>query len=215
LKANAMQTMALPSISPASRSPLRPLPRTLDLALSRTLSAVGTQGGNLMRGDMPDDVRQALATRHALLAEALAPADKNQIRAVLATLADMPATSESDPWKARFALERDILDLRGLPEQALASAARAYRRGEVGDGRWRPTAGQLARLAREKCATATRELQRISRVLNAPVQAEALAAPERRRAVLAMMHSLAVQLSEPDGVSLASTSGRPAPQKTP
>jgi hypothetical protein len=190
-----MQTTALPSISPACKQPA-PLPRSLDVATSQTLSMIVAQGGKLMAKDLPDAARQALSARQICLAEGLAPANDRQIRAVLATLADMPAAAESDPLKARFALERDILDLTGLPEWALADAARAYRRGEVGDGRWRPTAGQLARLAREKCAAARREHQEISRVLSAPLETEALAGPEQRKAVLDMMRSLAAQLSD-------------------
>lgn len=203
---NAMQTMALPAISPAFRS-LTPPPRSLDVALSRMLGAIDMQGGNLFLLDMPDKVRQALAARHALLAEALTPANDHQVRAVLATLADMPAPSESDPSKARFALERDLRDLNGLSAWALADAARAYRRGEVGDGRWRPTSGQLARLAREKCASVRREEQRISRVLSAPIQIDAFAGPERRKAVLDLMRSLAVHLTEPDRHEPASEDG--------
>ena len=159
------------------------------------LSAIETQSGKLRPGDLTDEGRHVLKARQAHLTEALAAANDRQIKAVLATLADMPAPSETDPWKARFALERDIVDLTGIPEWALAEAARAYRRGDVGHGRWRPTTGQLARLARDKCAAARREHQEISRVLSAPLETEAPAGPKERKAVLDMMRSLAAQLS--------------------
>ena len=108
-----------------------------------------------MSKDLPDATRQALSARQVCLAEALAPANDRQIRAVLATLADMPAAAESDHLKARFALERDILDLKGLPEWAIADAARAYRRGEVGDGRCAPLQGSSkARAGEVRCSQA-------------------------------------------------------------
>ena len=111
------------------------------------------------------------------------------------TLADMAGPTEQDPAKARFALERDISDLSSLPEWALALAARAYRRGEVGEGRWRPTAGELARLARQKCDWARAEKARIDKVLAAKVDSEPRVSPEKRAELAKLVRNAASGMS--------------------
>jgi hypothetical protein len=166
------------------------------------------RGGKLRASDLPDALRRTLIDRRNQLNAALIPADDSQIRAILATTTDMPAPAESDPNKLRFAVERDIVDLRGLPEWALVGAARAYRRGEISDGRWRPTAGQLAKLARERCTAALRERQQIQRVLSAPIEREPRLSPEQRRAFADKMRSLVAQPREAQ--TTASINGKAA-----
>lgn len=192
--------------------------------MSQALSMALTRATNALRdgltpADLPSGTREGLVTRGQELALALAPADPNRVRLILATLADMAGPTETDPNKARFAIERDVADLSGLPEWALAAAARAYRRGEVGDGRWRPAAGEVAKLARAKCEAARAEAYRIERVLKAKVQDRKPIAKEQwealRNSIKAMAdnadlkRAIELQPPDPNDATLRSNLGLP------
>ena len=160
-------------ISPASRRDPVPMSQALFTALSNAYRAL-MEGGELTAAKLPSGARLGLETRRRELAPLLAPAAPERIVLILSTLDGMTARAEMDPDVARVAMKRDIADLSGLPEFALAAAARAYRKGEIGDGKWRPTAGEIAKLARAKADEYREELAKIEAVLSAKV---ALSAP--------------------------------------
>lgn len=167
------------------------------MALSRARSALA--GGELTSDALPTAARHGLQNRLADLRGALWPAKPDAVRAILLTLADMPTQVESDPSKLRYSLERDVSDLACLPEWALASAARAYRRGEIGDGHWRPTAGEIARVAREKARQWIEEASRIDAVLTARLApASKPIDPERRKQLADILRAAAAELVERD-----------------
>lgn len=163
-----MPKQELQPSSPVSRTEPHPASQALGLALSRAASAL--TNGELPPDALPSAARHGLQNRLADLRVALAPAKPDAVRAILLTLADMPTKGESDPAKLRYSLELAVSDLEGLPEWALASAARAYRRGEIGDGHWRPTAGELAKLARERLLDWHKEASQIDAVLTARIE---------------------------------------------
>ena len=165
------------------------MPLALADVLSRAAMAIDAE--YLRPEDLPESDRQQLVTRKQELAFALVPAEQDRIRLILATLADMPTAAEQDPVKARFALERDVADLSSLPEWALAAAARAYRRGEVGDGKWRPTAGELARLARSKCEAARAEAYKVAKVLAAEIDNRPKIDADKRAELKGMIDNIA------------------------
>jgi hypothetical protein len=195
-----MQTTALTSTSRAYSQAVRrepsPISRDLGFALRRALMTIES-GGALTSDDLPSGTRRDLVARRQELADCLMPAAPDRIRQILATLADMPAQAETDPTKARFALERDVADLVLIPEWALTAAARAYRRGEIADGKWRPTAGELAKLARFKCEAALIQAAQIDRVLAAKSDAAPKVSADRRKELGAMLRDLAASLEHP------------------
>jgi len=157
--------------------------RPLGDALSLACNAL--TNGRLPANALAEGARQALARRADDLARALSPASPERIRIILATIADMPSRTEEDRAKLRFALERDVADLSEFPEWALAAAARAYRKREVGDDVFRPTTGQLAVVCRQRTAAAVVERRRIAAVLTAEIEPPRKPIEPARRAELA------------------------------
>lgn len=184
----------LPSTqAPSSREP-HPMSQALDIALARAVMAI--EEGSLSAQALPEGARLGLATRARELDASLARAHADAIKKILATIADMPTKVETDAAKLRFALERDVSDLSEFPEWALAAAARAYRKGEVGDGHWRPTAGDLASYARQRVAAHRREREKIGQVLRARMTPpQKAASPEQRKRVADGLRELAARLS--------------------
>lgn len=178
-----MSEAELATINHHSSRELSPMSPPLDTVLSMASNAL--ENGRLPATALADGARQALARREEDLAGSLAPASPERIRKVLATISDMPSKTEEDRAKLRFALERDVTDLAEFPEWALAAAARAYRKGIVGDGVWRPTTGQLAAYCRQKVAAAIAERARILRVLMAHLESPRKPISEERRGEMA------------------------------
>lgn len=163
--------------------------QALDVALVRAVSAA--EEGSLTERELPAGARLALASRARQLSDALAPSEPETVRKILSTLSDMPSQTEADRAKLRFALERDVSDLREFPEWALAAAARAYRKGEVGEGKWRPTAGELATYCRRKVLAHAKELLKIERVLKARVEPPRKPiSPEQRKSMADQMRAV-------------------------
>jgi hypothetical protein len=190
-----MSETELATINPCSSRELSPISRPLDVALSRACNAL--QNGRLPATALAEGARLALLRREQDLDAALAPASPERIRKVLATISDMPSKTEEDRAKLRFALERDVADLSEFPEWALAAAARAYRKGSVGDGVWRPTVGQLAAYCRQKLATVHAERARIRAVLTAKIEPSCKPIdPERRGELAALLRSLGDKLTD-------------------
>ncbi len=101
---------------------------------------------------------------------ALAPCGPQVARAVYASLAGMAARApEDDPDVRRAIALQEISDMAEVPAFALADAAAAYRKGDIGDGKWRPTSGELVVEARRLAGTYYAELGKLSRVLGAPL----------------------------------------------
>lgn len=137
----------------------------LEAALSFGLSALDT--GYLHRESIPEGALVKLLDRRHALEASLVPAPRNVIGKVLALLGNMPAKSVPNEEELAAFLTQDIEDLSDISSWALEDAARAYRRAEIGDGLWRPTAGQLRKEAREREVPARAELHRISKLLGA------------------------------------------------
>jgi hypothetical protein len=162
----------------------------LGLALSRAKNAI--DHGFIPCDALPSAARHGLQNRLSDLRGSLAQATRDQVRAVLLTLADMPRSVESDPAKVLYSFERDVADLSIFPEWALAAAARAYRRGELGDGHWRPTVGELSKAVRAKTKDWFEEAAKISAVLNARIApASKSLDPERRKELANMLRAAA------------------------
>jgi hypothetical protein len=132
------------------------------------------EGASLPAGALSSSARAALDSRQRQLKIALAPCGPRVARAIYASLANMAARAlDDDPETRRAIAAQEISDMAALPAFALADAAAAYRRGAIGDGKWRPTSGELIVEARRRANYFHVELEKLSRVLNAPVIAQA------------------------------------------
>ena len=110
-----------------------------------------------------------LDSRARELRTALAPCGHETARVIYASLAGMAARApDGYPAMRRALAAQEVDDLALLPAFALSAAAASYRRGDVGDGKWRPTAGELAVEARKRASPLHAELGKLSKVLNAP-----------------------------------------------
>lgn len=166
------------------------------MALSVAFSAL--DNGELTESALPSGARVGLASRFRALDESLAPASRDAILSVLASVSFMPTRAETDPAnvKAFLSIEAADLETSRLPAWSLDAAARAYRLGEAGDGHWRPTAGDLASYARQKVAAHRREREKIGQVLRARLlPPQNSASPEQRERVAAGLRELAAKLS--------------------
>lgn len=139
-------------------------------AVEAALSAglVALDSGLLCRETVPSGALISLNLRRCDLEAALAPAPRKAIVTVLASLGGMPSQSIGDPDEAKALLRQDVEDLSDLTTWSLEAAARAFRRGEIGEGKWRPTAGQLRKEARRRENEARAELYHLRRLLDAP-----------------------------------------------
>jgi hypothetical protein len=164
---------AADSLAPAPASP------AFATALRRAVS--GIEGSVVAAELIPAPFAAALDRRRRGLQPALRPAARPELGAIIASLEGMVARSETGT-EALFAVERDLADLAGPPLWALEQAAQEFRRGVIGDGRFRPTIGQVRRRAVELAAPFAAELWAIDRVLAAEARAPPTA-EERARAL--------------------------------
>lgn len=193
--------------------PPRPMSLQLDLALSVAYSAL--ENGILSEAAFPSGVRVALESRARVLDASLTPAPRDAILTVLASISGMPTKAETDPAnvKAFLTIEASDLSASGLPAWALETAARAYRLGYVGDGHWRPTAGDLASNARARVTAVYRERERINAVLRARIEpVKKSASAEQRKAVADGMRSLAAGMPNLAPQDLPGRPASPQPQ---
>jgi hypothetical protein len=179
-----------------------PAPTAPELRRALALAANCLAGRNV-EAELPASTRAAFERRRAELAAGLAPGPRDQVVAILASLDDMVARRDGDADEARFAFRRDVEDLAHLPQWALAEAAAAFRRGEAGDGRFRPTAGELARAAALRMRPFGAELDKLQRVLSAPVD------PPRREPDAAKRTAAVKRIL---GAAEARAAGRGAPE---
>jgi hypothetical protein len=142
----------------------------LAVALSRALLALADR--EFDAATLASGQRLALERRRQDLARSLAPCGRERTAALLATIAGMASSrSEVDPNMAGALAAQDLEDLQGFPEWALSAATQAYRTGVIGGGKWRPTAGELAKEARRLASEFAQEHAQIARVLDAPAPA--------------------------------------------
>lgn len=184
------------SIAKAISTPPRPASQALHMALSVAFSALDND--SLTEAALPSGARVGLAARLRALDESLAPASREAILSVLASVSFLPTKTETDPAnvKAFLSIEAADLEVSGLPAWSLEAAARAYRLGEVGDGHWRPTAGDLASYARQRVAAHRREREKIGQVLRARLTSpQKSASPEQRQRVAEGLRELSAKLS--------------------
>ena len=145
--------------------------------------------------------RAGLIARRVELREGMKPGDAAKIGQVLMTFVDMrggfrPASAEQANYLDRLR----AVDLSEVPFWALAEAARAYRRGEIGTGITRPTAGQLRKLAEDRAAPLFTEMRDIERVLESPTAPEPTEEDRARKKALAhRMRELAATLTQSAG----------------
>jgi type II secretory pathway component HofQ len=99
----------------------------------------------------------------------------------------MVGKQEKDLRLERAHLEQDAEDLQGTPIVALKEAARRYRCGDIGDGKFRPTIGELIRKALEIAASEQRELSRLTKIVNARVDDRKTPDATRRRELVEQM----------------------------
>jgi hypothetical protein len=135
------------------------------LAQSFSSALMALENGTMTPDTLPSEPRVALQRRGEQLRLALEPCGAARARVVYATLAAMVARNETNPEVARAVAAQDVADLSSLPDFALTAAATAYRVGQLGDGKWRPTAGELAVEARRRASDHRIELAKINLVL--------------------------------------------------
>lgn len=154
-------------------------PAPLHYALDGWLAAANTaaETGDLNRLTLPSGPRSGLTSRREALRDCLAPAPKARIASLLASLNGMASRAQTDPSAATALAIQALDDLSDVSEWALGEAVKAYRIGQLGDGRWRPTTGELRIEARKREAKHREELWRLNRVLDHP----ALDAPPVKR----------------------------------
>lgn len=190
-----MTGTTISNVKPASGPP-RPASRELDMALSKAFTAI--ENGNLPAAALPSGARVGLVSRSRALDEALAPALRHDILMILASISNMPTKTEIDPARVKAFLEVDVADMIAskLPAWSLEAAARAHRLGDVGDGHWRPTAGDIVTCARQKAAAAYRERQQIAAVLSAKIEPpKKPASAEQRKEMAERIRALAAGMA--------------------
>jgi hypothetical protein len=183
---NSLETRGFPLVP---REPAR-----LDLSLRAALDAAYAEAsfGAVSEARLPSALRLGLERRREDLGAALKGASEARILAALATLQRMVARAEGDAEEAEFAMRCDLADLAGVPAWALEAAAAAFRRGEAGAGKFRPTAGELRREAMRRVEGYAEELARIDRVLRARIEpARKPLDPDRRRELAEAMRAAA------------------------
>ena len=134
------------------------------MALTLGLSALDS--GYLHCETIPPDVLGALVVHRADLQTVLSAAPRATIMKILASLSGMPSQAVVNEDELAALLRQDVEDLSDLSAWALESAARAFRRGEIGDGKWRPTAGQLRKEARQREIDPRADLYKLGRLLD-------------------------------------------------
>jgi hypothetical protein len=168
----------------------------LDRALS--LASNGLENGRLAADLLPAEVRASLNDRAIEIAVSLVPATDEGALGVIVSVSHMPSKTEVDLANVEAFMRLEVSDLVAsrLPLWALEAAARSFRLGEAGDGHWRPTAGDLATLARAKVAALHREARKIDTVLRAKVDPpKKPASLEQRKAAADRLRAMAAGMT--------------------
>ena len=141
-------------------------------------------------------MRRLLVVRQSELLEAMRPGDRSEIGRALATFVDMRGGFKpGSAAEAAFFNKLRAADLSEVPLWAVVEVIRAFRKGEIGAGVIRPTAGQLRKQAEERAAPFFAELRDVERVLAAPVSnAPTEQDLERRKELAKRMRELGERL---------------------
>lgn len=193
------------------RGPGLRLPPAMGAAERRALArAVNLAGSKSLTEDMiRREVVDAFRARAAELEQRLKPAEPDAIAAVLASLDRMVDRREVDAAEAEFAVRVAVGDLGSAPEFALAEAARDFRCHVVGDGKFRPTTGELRKRAAEIAAPHFAELAQIRGLRLDHLPARKPVDPERRKALAEMLRRAAGAMAS--GTPTAREGARTAP----
>jgi hypothetical protein len=143
-------------------------------------ATVAIDNGDLSSLTLPSGPRAGLEGRRDVLRAALAPCSPRAAGMLLASLEGMASRAQPDRETAKALMAQAIADLTDVSEWALAESVRAFRVGHVGEGKWRPTTGELMIEARKREASNREELARLNRILDSPALA---LAPVKRRKV--------------------------------
>lgn len=189
-----MTSQNLISNSPRPTSKPNPMHGALEASLAMALATIDDGSGDV--NTLASGPRVALERRRRELGLALAPCGRKATAWLLMTLDGMAYRKEADSATTAVLVKQEIEDLQGLPEWALATAARSYRLGELGEGHWRPTSGELAKEAGRLVGPFHVELRRIGRLLDSPQ----LSAPARVRISAARWNALKAQIAELGGI---------------
>jgi hypothetical protein len=141
--------------------------------------------------------RAGLEARKLELRETMRPCEPAQIGQTLMTFVDMRGGFKPGSAAEANSFNRHrAADLCEIPLWALVETVRAYRRGEIGAGVTRPTAGQLRKHAEERAAALFVEMRDIERVLAAKVVSEPTEEDMARRAEIGRrLRELGAQLA--------------------
>lgn len=126
------------------------------------------ESGYLCCATVSPHALDVLRRRRVEIEMALQPAPRRTIITVLGSLGNMQSAKDSTPEEASAFVKQDIEDLADISAWALEAAARAFRRGEIGEGKWRPTAGELRKEARRRETYCRAELLKLRKLLDAP-----------------------------------------------
>ena len=164
----------------------------------------------LHRELVDDSVKSVMRERRDQLDAALVPARREAVAALLATLAGMARSQRLDADTSRAIVLQEVDDLSDVSQWALAAAVRAYRVGDVGDGQWRPTAGQLRLAAKKHELTFRVELNMLATALDSALF---LRPPPEKPVSRERWESLVASLRA--GIQGVQTDGDPAPVVSP
>ena len=150
--------------------------------------------------------------RQAELDARLAPASARDVKLEVAALLHIMASKTQSDEEARASLEIYASDLAGLPMFAIATACRAFRRGEIGDGTWAPKPGRLRQVAEGYARQSAEERTRVRKVLTATVVDDSTPDPTRKAKVLAQARKFVGEMQVHDPAPMARR-GRFSPEE--
>lgn len=141
------------------------------------------------------DQRAFMERRKWEIDDALAPATADSLLAELTAMFRVMAMRGGDEQELEAVIRVYLADVQDLPHFAVARACQAFRRGDVGGGKFAPTPGELRAQAKTYINPWTDERARLMRILGAkvlpPVAPES---EERKQAALAHMRETAEML---------------------
>ncbi len=170
----------LPAIRKSST--LSPCRADLAAAVDAALSDIRLERGRwVTTRPVPDAAREAGEARLVELAEALAPAGEDAAREIVAGLEAVLITAGRTPDNIEAAARVFVRIASECPVAGLRAAAGDFARGYAGQGRFMPTAAELAALARAKAAPWRAEQDRLRRALAAGLASVSPSADEKDR----------------------------------
>jgi hypothetical protein len=143
---------------------------TRALAIWSTRLAASGEKPSFVEGEQPtQEQRQWLELRADRLEKHLAPMADGELADTIASLAAVMKARNPDKLTSAAMAAIYRADLADVPAPALRSACQAFRRGEIDDGIFFPTPGQLRQEALKRITREEGEWFQIRKVLAAPV----------------------------------------------